>query len=163
MGKITVEQARALLREWGGIERRVAELRSELDWARREIDGQADSVTIAGYGAASGGGRKKKDLADRVIRLEKSRAAFERLAARIDGEMAALIERKNRIDAAVAQLPERHADVVRMWYRQGLSHARIAYALHYSEDRVKHIKSESDALVALLIDKNGEIAEDDTQ
>ena len=126
---------------------RIAELDDELEWARGRLGYIRDSLRAQNLTGMPGGG-EKTDISSIVARLDEEEKALAELERRISAQRAELVRLCCAVESAVSTLPQCHQQILRMWYRQGMNHLQISRACHYSIDRVKHIKSEADGMIA---------------
>jgi len=155
--KIENERVRGMLVKWGRAEMRICELKDELKWARTEADDLRDTLSAQSL-TGMPGSRKRKDVSDLMVRIEKADRAFADLARRIDDEIAETLTMKSWMDGLIVQLPEKHQEILRMWYRRGMSHVQIARVTHYSVDRAKHIKTEAEDMLARKIESGAKVS-----
>lgn len=147
MSQSNIARARRILGQWGGARIRIAELDDELAWARGRLCCIRDPLRAQDLtGMPRSGG--KTDISSIVVHVDEEEQAFAELERRISAQRAELIRLCCAVESAVDTLPQCHQQILRMWYRHGMSHLQISRACHYSVDRVKHIKSEADNMIA---------------
>lgn len=147
---VEVEVAKRMLSVWGRAGIRMSEIKDELQWAKAQAEDARDTLCSPSMSGMPSG-HQKRDLSDTMIHLERIADSFARMAEQSAAEMEQLEAIKREMDGVVGHLPCVHQDILRMWYCKGMNSLQIARVAHYSVDRVKHLKSEADRLVARYI------------
>ncbi|MBQ8973100.1 MAG: sigma-70 family RNA polymerase sigma factor [Clostridia bacterium] len=134
MTKRDRERTRMLLGVWGRIPARCAEIEREREWTLCRL--------------AQAGVPPELANDDWLTAAEAEQCAWRTLLIELNDELERLALLRERIDGILSALGEPQWTIMRLRYGKGMSYPAIAAKLYYSEDRVRHIKSDTDEIIA---------------
>ena len=118
---MTNGEKKAILLEYRAIERRINRLIDEK--AAWNAKATATTSSFSDMPRSSGGSDKIQTTVEKIIEIEE----------KLDHEIDALVDLRNRIEAAVEKLEDgRLRDVMRYRYIDGMKWEQIAVEMHYS-------------------------------
>lgn len=119
--RVTNGEKKAILLEYRAIERRINRLIDEK--AAWNAKATATTSSFSDMPRSGGGSDKIQTTVEKIIEIEE----------KLDHEIDALVDLRNRIEAAVEKLEDgRLRDVMRYRYIDGMKWEQIAVEMHYS-------------------------------
>ena len=119
--RVTNGEKKAILLEYRAIERRINRLIDEK--AAWNAKATATTSSFSDMPRSGGGSDKIQTTVEKIIEIEE----------KLDREIDALVDLRNRIEAAVEKLEDgRLRDVMRYRYIDGMKWEQIAVEMHYS-------------------------------
>ena len=143
-------EIRRKLWQWGGTMEKIRRLEQERDFYRRRVDDARVTLKSPDFSGMPKGG-KSSDLSDVIVGVMREAERYERQLGRIDAEIAAALEHRNRMQDCISRLTPIQEKIITYRYGDGYNWRYIAIKTNYDEASVRRIDAQSaDAIAAML-------------